>query len=847
MRKIVLVATFLMVCTFNLAAQQQKNRFDAAKLVILWQPLSNSKEGLTRLTITNKSRQQLPASGWNIYFNASRDFITDSLKSHLAISHVNGDLFRIAPLPAFKGLKPNQSVGFDCISSYPVINFTDGPEGFYYVAGNESKGISINNFTTLPFPEAEAKSSKIGFITPEIIYEKNKNIIDIPAANLTKIFPSPVSYKETGNTFLLTATTSVEAGSMFGNEAQYLTRKLQEFVGTKIPTTISSSKDIIEIRQKQLNGDAYELHITNQKIEIDAGSSAGAFYGIQSLFSLMPADAWAGVQKNIAVTTVDVEDAPRFGYRAIMLDVARNFQPKQEIFKLLDAMALYKLNVLHLHFSDDEGWRVEIPSLPELTKVGSVRGHTLDNRQFLQPSHGSGPDISNAQGSGYYSKKDFIEILKYATERHITVIPEIETPGHARAAIKAMDARYETFLKAGNKAEAERFLLRDLNDESQYSSVQSWNDNVIDVSSPSAYRFIETVVSDIQKMYNEAGAPLETIHMGGDEVPAGVWEKSPAYLALQKTNSAVKSTDDLWYYFYGRVNKILKDHGLFLSGWEETAMRKTKLDDQKYYVPNPDFVNENFQADVWNNTIGGGSEDLAYKLANAGYKVVLSCVSNNYFDMSYYKNFDEPGYYWGGFTDIDKPFDFIPFDYFKNVKVGKDGNPVDPSIFIGKQRLTDFGKSNIVGIKGLLWEETIKSTGRMEYMMFPKLLALAERAWAKDPDWATEKDAVTADELYRQAISSFFNVVGKRELPRLNYYAGGFNYRIPAPGLIFDNGQVKINMQLPGFTLRYTTDGTEPTASSQVYTGPFVATGTIKVKAFNSEGRSGRAAVAKIR
>ncbi|HRI22850.1 MAG TPA: family 20 glycosylhydrolase, partial [Panacibacter sp.] len=421
----------------------------------------------------------------------------------------------------------------------------------------------------------------------------------------------------------------------------------------------------------------------------------------------------------------EVEDAPRFGYRAIMLDVARNFQPKQEILKLLDAMALYKLNVFHLHFTDDEGWRIEIPSLPELTAVGAVRGHTLDNRQFLQPSHGSGPGVSNAQGSGYYSKADFIEILKYANERHITVIPEVETPGHARAAIKSMDARYENFIKAGNKAEAERFLLHDLNDQSQYASVQSWNDNVIDVALPSAYRFIETVVSDLQKMYREAGVPLTTIHMGGDEVPAGVWEKSPAFFSLQKTNTAIKNTDDLWYYFYGRVNKILKDHGLFLSGWEETAMRKTKLDGKKYYVPNPDFVNENFQADVWNNTIGGGSEDLAYKLANAGYKVVLSCVSNNYFDMAYYKNFEEPGYYWGGFTDIDKPFDFIPYDYFKNVKAGKDGNPVDQSVFIGKQRLTDFGKSNIVGIKGLLWEETVKSTSRMEYMIFPKILALA--------------------------------------------------------------------------------------------------------------------------
>jgi hexosaminidase len=362
----------------------------------------------------------------------------------------------------------------------------------------------------------------------------------------------------------------------------------------------------------------------------------------------------------------------------------------------------------------------------------------------------------------------------------------------------------------------------------------------MNVALPSVYNFVDKVATDLAAMYKEANAPLKTIHMGGDEVPAGVWEKSPAYLSLKEKEKNIRSTDDLWYYYFGKVNSILKAKGLFLSGWEEAALRKTMQDGGKKMTPNPDFVNEHFQVDVWNNVLGWGAEDLAYQLANSGYKVVLSCVSNQYFDMAYYKDFEEPGYYWGGYVDIDKLFYFVPFDYFKNSKEDKFGNPLDKSIFVGKQRLTDYGKSNIVGIKGLLWAETLRSSDRMEYMLLPKLLGLAERAWSKDPAWAMEKDSAKSAALYADAWNKFVNVVGKRELPRLNYYAGGFNYRIPSPGAKVENGKVYANIQLPGFTIHYTIDGKEPTATSNIYKEPISAQGTIKLRAFDDRGRGGR-------
>ena len=180
-----------------------------------------------------------------------------------------------------------------------------------------------------------------------------------------------------------------------------------------------------------------------------------------------------------------------------MLDVARNFQPKSEIFKVLDVMALYKLNVFHMHLTDDEGWRLEIPSIPELTEVGSKRGHTLDSKHFLPASHGSGGEVDNKTGTGFYSRADFIEILKYANKLHITVEPEIEAPGHARAAVKSMNARYDRLTTEGKKAEAEKYLLSDPGDKSVYSTAQYWTDNVIDVALPSTYNFVETIISEL--------------------------------------------------------------------------------------------------------------------------------------------------------------------------------------------------------------------------------------------------------------------------------------------------------------------------------------------------------------
>lgn len=835
----VLCALFVLLHA-NAFAQESSKNFDPKKLQLSYEvadgKYENKPQTLAVLTLTNTGDSPLPASGWTLYFHSFPALKPKADNAPFQVEHVNGDLRYLAPTAAFKGLAPGASQRIELVSGGQVVNESRTPHGFYLVWDHDkSKG-----YTTAPISVKKPDQPWVNWLQAKEVYAQNKVITDIAEEKLTKVFPTPAVYHETGQPFTMTAAIPIVTDAAFMREATLLADNLGTVFGKKPVISMLGTGKAIRLQQKKgLGPEAYELQVSPQEVVINASTPAGAFYGTQSLKTLIPATALAKKQASVQLPGVRVSDAPRFGHRAFMMDVSRNFQSKQQVLKVLDLMALYKLNVLHFHLNDDEGWRLEIPGLPELTEVGGRRGHTTDELNQLQPSLGSGPDADKTSGSGHYTKADYIEILRYATERHIKVIPEIETPGHARAAIKSMDARYARLMKEGKPEEAKRYLLRDLEDKSVYRSVQNWNDNVINVALPSTYTFLEKVVDEILAMYQEAGAPIQTIHMGGDEVPNGVWEKSPAVDALMAANPGIKGKYDLWDYFFGKVNSMLNARKLYMSGWEEIGLTRVEENGKKKYVPNLDFKDKNFHVDVWNNL--WGAEDLAYRMANAGYKVVLTNASNLYLDLTYQKAYDEPGLYWAGYLDLDKPFYFIPFDYMKNQKVDTNNDPINPAVvFKGKERLTAFGRTNIVGLQAPLWSEMIKTPERLEYMLLPKLLGLAERAWAPDPAWATEPDAAKAEAAYNQAWSAFVNVLGKRELPRLSHYAGGFQYRIPTAGAVLENGKVLANVQLPGFVIRYTTDGSEPTEKSKVYTGPISAKGEVKLKVFSPSGRSGR-------
>lgn len=828
---------------FGTIAFAQIQKAQDLDLAITWQPLENNylkdEQGLSVLVIKNVGKTTLPKEGWKLYFNFIRVISPKTTGQAFDVAHLNGDLSCFTPGKNFKGLKPGESLKYEMLANAWMVNTSDSPQGFYLVWDSTNEIVPFKPVGFIAPPD-QKKFYRVGGdkeTTPEMIFQANQSIAEVSENKLAKVFPTPISYQENAKSFALSANLTIGYEAGFENEASLLATDLAKLFGKKIGTSkLSNAKPTISLLKDGSAHEAYSLSVNENGIVIKAGSNAGIFYGIQSLKTLIDPAAFASNKnKTIVLTGVEVTDSPRFGYRGFMLDVARNFQPKAQILKLLDVFALYKINTLHFHLNDDEGWRLEIPALPELTLVGAKRAHLDAKGSHLQPAYGSGPYADQLPGSGYYSKEDFKEILRYATARHIRVIPEIETPGHARAAIKAMDKRYQDLLKKGNKTAAEQYLLHHPEDQSVYRSVQKWNDNVMDVAMPSVYRFLETVTDEIITMYREANAPLETIHFGGDEVPKGVWEKSPAFSALKQQDKSIQTTTDLWDYYFGKVNTMLKKKGLYLSGWEEVGLKKAAENGKSKWLVNDQFSNQNVHVNVWNNLLG--NEDLAYRLANGNYKVIISFVSTFYFDMAYFKKFQEPGFYWGGFTELDKPFSFIPYNYLKNQQKNYLGRQLSEKVLNEAQKLTATGKSNIVGLQGQLWSETIKNKDHLEYLLLPRLLALAERAWAKSPDWAEETNESLAKQQYEQSLSSFYHNLGKRELKRLDHYAGGFNYRIPTPGLKVENGKVAANVQLPGFSIRYTVDGSVPTMKSPRYTQPVNMAGQLIFRTFNHAGR----------
>ncbi|GAB1464435.1 family 20 glycosylhydrolase [Pedobacter sp.] len=832
----ILLVALTLVTNWVHAQQNVSSNLDS--LHITWELLQNKYEGkngqfLAQLTFHNTSKNTLfETNNWQLYFNYPRE-ILKVVEGNVKFNYLQGDYSVMQPKASFVPLAPGHKLAVQFVAKGFTQNITDALSGLYFLVGNET--IPVKNFTVKPI-----LNSGVVNITAEELYKKYEHTSNLHINTNQIVLPTPVSTSVGKGSLVLSGNFKIYADASFSSEAQLLIADFEKVFGEKmLPGQRTQQHKIVKLQKVAGMGlEAYELHVAKNAVTIKASHAAGAFYGVKSFTNLFPASAWKGKNKSILLKELTIKDQPRFGYRGLMLDVSRNFQSKQQVKKIIDLMATYKLNTLHFHLNDDEGWRLEIKSLPELTAVASKRAHQFTD-QNLQPSYGSGPDTLNQAGSGFYSEADFIEILKYATERHVEVIPEIETPGHARAAIKAMQYRYHKYMALGNKKAAEEFLLIDTNDLSKHKSVQGFTDNVMNVALPSTYSFIAKVIDDVQRMYAKANAKLTTIHVGGDEVPRGSWEKSPAVQQLVADN-VIKSTNDLWLYYFRKVSEIFKAKNLTLAGWEEIAQQKALINGKTVHQVNPGFVDENFKVYVWNTAWGKGNEDLAYKLANAGYKTVLASVSNFYFDMAYSKDNDERGLYWGGYVDTDKPFYYVPLDYYKTAKENYLGLPVEPSILQNKERLTDVGKSNIVGLQCLLWSEKVTTAAEQEYMLFPKLLGFAERAWATSPSWAEEKDTVKSEHKYQQAWNFFANVLGKKELPRLDVYAGGVAYRVPPVGLIKIEGKVQAKTQFPGLQVRYTTDGSTPTYNSKLYNAPVPYVKGIKFKAFSTNGRSSK-------
>ncbi len=801
---------------------------------------TNPERHQAEISLVNTGETTIPA-GWKLYFNTIFIAVrSQSLVPDTQINHLQGDFFVWEGMtPEIKsGAKislPYQSRGAFLKNSYP-------PEGLILVA-SDGQVFEIGEYLTQALSEKQltemAKSNPLPIPSPKIRYEENLKLRQVQEAEFPPFLPSPRTWKYTGQAIRIKNAGLAVLGS---TDFEKVTGFLLQAIKSGYSPQADRNQAPITIKLTKVDGlpeEGYHLKILDRKVDIQASNERGAFYGAQSFLALQSPDFWKGKGNELVLPQLAIEDEPAYGYRGLFLDVARNFQSKEEILKILDLMAFYKLNVFHFNLANDEGWRIEIPGLPELTEYGGRRGFSPDESEFLWPYYASGafPEKSKA-GSGFYSTTDFQEILSYAKERFIEVIPELGVPAHSRAAIMAMENRYRSLMSQGKSEEALRYRLSDPNDQSSYLSAQNFKGNTVCVCQESTYDFYEKLVVEIKRMYEGVGLNLKNWHTGGDEVPRGVWTESPVCKDFLVKNPSLH-IEDLNDYFRSRSAQILQKHGIAMGGWEEIG--QTHQGGQ--VVPNKKFANQNWRLYAWNAVAGWGGEDMAYRLANAGYPVVICSSANFYFDLAYDWDPDERGHTWSGVVDMYQAWKTVPGKLYLSHDKTIEGNSWDWREAAKRfTPLTEIGKKNILGVSGQLWTETIKGPEMLEYYLLPKMLGYVERAWGGDPEWALIEKEADLKSAREKEWNQFVNLVGQKELPRLEVLFGGFNFRLPRPGVLVEDGRIFVNSAFPGLPIRYTMDGSEPHGASKVYEEPITNSSGIspRFKLVTPSGRSGR-------
>ena len=369
--------------------------------------------------------------------------------------------------------------------------------------------------------------------------------------------------------------------------------------------------------KKIKHSEGYRLDISKNKISIEARDSAGFFYAVVSLMQSMDPAIWANSAKKStwSIPACDIEDYPRFKWRGLMLDSSRNFFSTTYVKKFIDRMAQHKLNRFHWHLTDDEGWRIEIKKYPLLTKVGATRGPGTKLPFSTYPAmRGS----KKKRQSGYYTQKEIREIVAYAKARSVEILPEIDMPGHAKAAIVSYPK-----------------LLQDPKDKSSYRSVQKVSNNTVNPGIESTYTFIDNVITEVSSLF-----PFGYIHLGGDEVPKGAWKKSPAVVKLMQ-KKGLRNKKEVENYFFTRVDKILAKHHKKMIAWQEVLKGKNSFRKQNIFM-------------AWK------SSKAANKIVKRHRQAILAPVQYLYFDQQYSRSKREPGHTWSTPVSTEKVYSFKP-------------------------------------------------------------------------------------------------------------------------------------------------------------------------------------------
>jgi hexosaminidase len=484
------------------------------------------------------------------------------------------------------------------------------------------------------------------------------------------IIPKPTRVETKPGSFTITpATAIVLAESGLERSAQFLNDYLQKFYGFKLPVlkNTSSHKNNIVLDIEQIDhpvAGAYSMVVSANGIEIGGAGSVGTFYAVQSLIQLLPMQK----TKSLAVPFVEIADKPRFAYRGMHLDVGRHFFTVEFVKKYIDFIAMYKMNTLHWHLTEDQGWRIEIKKYPKLTQVGAYRNGTIIG-------HHPGKGNDNQKDGGFYTQEQVKDIVKYAADRYITVVPEIEMPGHASAAIAAYPQLScfpeEPTRPATNVAWA--------GDNMGKQVQQGWG-VYPDVFAPTEYTFgfLQDVLDEIIPLF-----PGRYIHIGGDECPKDNWKRSGFCQQLIK-EKGLKDEHGLQSYFIQRMEKYLNSKGKQIIGWDEIL--------EGGLAPNATVMS-------WRGEKGG------IEAAKQKHNVIMTPGGWMYFDHSQTKN--EDSVVIGGYTTVQKVYSYEPLP--------AELSPEDTKYVLGAQ-------ANV-------WTEYMSNPAKVEYMIFPRMSALSEVLW----------------------------------------------------------------------------------------------------------------------
>ena len=493
--------------------------------------------------------------------------------------------------------------------------------------------------------------------------------------------------------------------------------------------------------------EGYKLSIRKNGVKIEAADLNGFNYAIQTLKQMLPAEVYgktAADGKEWLLQCCTIEDAPRFGYRGMHLDESRHFFGMDAVKRYLDIMEIHKLNTLHWHLTDDQGWRVEIKKYPKLTEVGSIRKKTVIGHIYKSKGYDTTP-----YGEGmWYSQDQIREIIEYAAAKGITIIPEIDLPGQMLAALAA----YPELGCTGGP----------------YNVWGDWgiSDDVLCVGKEKTLQFLEDVLSEICDLF-----PAQYIHVGGDECPKVRWEKCPRCQAKirelgLKANEEYQAEHFLQAYVISRMEKFINSKGKRIIGWDEILEGEV--------APNATIMS-------WRGVAGG----LA--AVRMGHDAIMT--PNTFFYLDYYQSLDKANepLAIGGYLPIEKCYSYEPFT----------------------SDMTDQEKSHILGVQANLWTEYIPDENQLHYMLLPRMAALSEVQWCNPENKNWERFHNSADDFC--AI----------------YDALGYNYGkhlFDAKGKIYVNkekGCVEVILHAQGTTpVRYTLDGSDPTADSPIYTKP---------------------------